>query len=274
MPSGQTLDAGTAEFVEADAMSDFYACAPAAFVRDARVIAARVGSLRVFAVATIPSAFFNRIVGLGVAEPATPATLDDAIALLEGAGCRRYMVQVSEHARPGDLPQWLAERGLVAGRNWVKMTRDRAPAPEVPTDLRIEAADPSDADAFAAVALDAFSMPGVLGHMMGAHLGKPGWRSYLAFDGEKAVAAASLRVAGKVGWLGLGCTLASHRGRGAQGALLARRVRDGIAAGCRRFVTETGEPLPDEPNPSYNNMIRAGFESVYLRRNYVKQPGG
>ena len=274
MSNDEAIATATAEFTEADAMADFYACAPAAFARDAHVIVTRVGSLRVFAIATLPSAFFNRIVGLGVAEPATTTMLDDAIALLENAGCRHYMVQLCSSAQPPTVPDWLAARRLAPGQNWVKMQRSAQPAADHPTDLRIEAADAQHADAFAAVALDAFGMPSVMGHMMGAHLGKPGWHSYLAYDGTNPVAAASLRIADGIGWLGLGCTLASHRGHGAQSALLARRLRDGIAAGCGRFIAETGEPVPNPSNPSYDNMVRAGFTPLYLRRNYVKRPGG
>ena len=81
----------------------------------------------------------------------------------------------------------------------------------------------------------------------------------------------SPHVSADVAWLGFGCTLESHRNRGAQGALFARRIQDGLLLGCKWFVTETGEDTPDSPNPSYRNMLRTGFELAYLRRNYVHQ---
>jgi hypothetical protein len=81
-----------------------------------------------------------------------------------------------------------------------------------------------------------------------------------------------MRIAGDIGWLGLGATLASHRGRGAQSALIARRLADGIAAGCRTFYAEAAEPVEGESNPTYDNMARLGFARRYLRRNYVKRP--
>jgi hypothetical protein len=34
-------------------------------------------------------------------------------------------------------------------------------------------------------------------------------------------------------------------------------------------VTETGEDLPEKPNPSFRNMMRAGFKLAYQRRNYM-----
>jgi hypothetical protein len=39
--------------------------------------------------------------------------------------------------------------------------------------------------------------------------------------------------------------------------------------GCRHVITETGEELPDRPNPSFRNMMRAGFAVVYHRPNYM-----
>jgi hypothetical protein len=75
-----------------------------------------------------------------------------------------------------------------------------------------------------------------------------------------------------VGWLGFGSTLESHRKRGGQGAMFERRIQDGLLLGCKWFVTETGEDTPEDPNPSYHNMLRTGFELAYLRPNYVHQP--
>jgi len=273
-PSSPTsaADTAVAEFVEADAMTDFYASAPPDFARDAALITQRLGSLRIFAVASVPSAFFNRVIGLGVAEPATPAMLDDAIALLEKAGCRHFMLQLVPHAQPAGIAQWLLARGFVAGLNWAKMQRGAEPAPGHRCALRIEEVGVEYADSFAGISLDAFSMPSVLGHMTGAHLGKPGWRNYLAFDGVRPVAGGSMRIVGEIGWLGLGATLASHRGRGAQSALIARRIADGVAAGCRTFYVEAAEPVAGERNPTYDNQVRAGFARLYLRRNYVKRP--
>ncbi|MBI5291576.1 MAG: hypothetical protein HY872_06850 [Chloroflexi bacterium] len=100
-------------------------------------------------------------------------------------------------------------------------------------------------------------------------MGQPGWHHYLAFAGEKPASAAAMFVSGEVGWYGFAGTLKTYRKRGGQGALLARLIEDGRALGCQRFVAETGEDTPEDPNPSYRNMLRSGFQLAYLRRNYV-----
>ena len=140
---------------------------------------------------------------------------------------------------------------------------------EISTDLRIESIGAAHAETFAGVACAAFGMPAAVGPMLTATIGRPGWQHYLAFDGEQAVATAALYVREGVGWLGVGSTLPSHRRRGAQGALMARRIRDGGDLGCRWLVTETGEDTPEQPNPSYHNMLRTGFRLAYQRPNYV-----
>ena len=161
---------------------------------------------------------FNRVVGLGLREPATEAMLDDLVALYREAGVTKFAVQVSPAARPAELPAWLEARGLSARDNWAKVYRTATPPPEISTDLRIECIGPEHAETFAQVACTAFGMPLALSAMLVATIGRPGWRHYLAFDGDEAVATGALYVQGDVGWLGVGSTLPSHRRRGGQGA--------------------------------------------------------
>ena len=60
-----------------------------------------------------------------------------------------------------------------------------------------------------------------------------------------------------------------QRGKGGQGALLAARIEAAAEAGCEVVVTETGEPVDGQPNGSYRNIVRAGFEPQYVRPNYL-----
>jgi hypothetical protein len=112
-------------------------------------------------------------------------------------------------------------------------------------------------------------MPDTLVPMISGTVGREGWLHYVAWDDATPVAVAALLVRGNVGWLGVATTLPGYRRRGAQGALMTRRVRDGTELGCEWFVTETGKDLPDKPNPSYHNMIRSGFTVAYDRPNYM-----
>ena len=100
-------------------------------------------------------------------------------------------------------------------------------------------------------------------------MGRAGWSHYFAFAGDTPVAVAALFVAAGAAWLGAAGTLASHRRQGAQSALFARRVADGLAQGARWLTTETAPDWPDLPGDSLRNAARAGFHPAYERPSWI-----
>jgi hypothetical protein len=75
-----------------------------------------------------------------------------------------------------------------------------------------------------------------------------------------------------VAWLGLAGTVPELRRRGGQGAIMAARINEAIAAGCTAIGTETGERVMDRPSASYSNIVRFGFREAYVRPNLVSPP--
>lgn len=259
------------EFGEIDAWENYFLAAPEAFRREFGLKCIRTSSSVVSMIPGLNWTFFNRINGLGVRSPAAEHELDEAIAILEKAGMTNYMVQVPPFALPSDIPLWLKTRGFKEGKNWAKVYRGDEPALEAVTDIEIVSIDEKQADEFADIALAAFEMPDILRPLLTCVIGQEGWYHYLGYDGGQAVCTSAMRVHGDVCWLGFGSTLESHRGRGGQTAMFARRISDGLDLNARWFVTETGEDTPDNPNPSYHNMVRAGFRLAYMRRNFVRE---
>jgi GNAT superfamily N-acetyltransferase len=117
----------------------------------------------------------------------------------------------------------------------------------------------------------AFAMPPWAGQWLAALYGRRGWTLQLAWDGDTPVGASGLYVEGGAGYLLLGSVLPEHRGKGAQGALLAARIDAAAELGCEVLVTETGAREPGKPDFSYANILRAGFEEQYVRPNYVRR---
>jgi hypothetical protein len=76
-------------------------------------------------------------------------------------------------------------------------------------------------------------------------------------------------VSGEAGYLALAATKETHRRQGGQHALIARRIRDAAAQGCRTLVAESAEDRPDKPAPSFRNLRSLGFKLAYLRPNYL-----
>jgi hypothetical protein len=256
------------EFGESEAWVSMYLCMPPEFVKEYGVHTQYLGSAGV-TVASKLDWLFNRVLGIGVGDMATEALLDTVIGIYQSAGIENYVIPISPSAQPAQLTKWLSARGFVEGGNWVKMYRANEPAPPVQTDLRVEAIGIEGADAFGDVATRGFGVPLQLAPSFSGTVGKPGWHNYLGYDGEQPVATAGMFIKDSVAWLGMASTLESHRKHGAQSAMFARRIQDGLALGCNWFVTETWEEMPESPNPSYRNMLRAGFKLAYLRRNYV-----
>jgi hypothetical protein len=211
------------------------------------------------------------VLGLGLGEPIAEATLDAIDRIYRGASIR-YMLPISPAVLDPTLHARLEARGLKRMDTWSQLIRGAEQPPEISTDLRIERVGPEHARVLVEIVSTCFEMPTEYAFFFSGLVGRPGWHHYLAFDGEAPVATGALYVRGLVGYLTFGATLESHRRRGAQGAIMARRIADGAACGCRWLVTEALEDIPEHPNPSYHNMLRTGFRLAYQRPNYVYFP--
>src|SRR5450432_2491737 len=80
------------EAIERDAWLDLYASAPPAWAAGAGLRHEAFGSTHVLLLKAAPIGQFNRLVGLGVDEPASEVTLDSALACFDGAGIGGFFV--------------------------------------------------------------------------------------------------------------------------------------------------------------------------------------
>jgi GNAT superfamily N-acetyltransferase len=222
-------------------------------------------------VLTVPQApgipMLNRVVGLGVDGPATEEAVDAALALIP-AGVT-YYVALAPGALPLHLPGWLEARGLEQGWGWMSFRRSPADPPPVETSLGLRRVEsPADADAFARIQRVAYGLPEALEPLL-AEAPQRGWECWLALDRDEPAGAGALFVREGAAYLGFGATLPEHRGKGAQGALLAHRIARAGELGCDIVLTETGERRDDLPSNSYRNILRSGFEEVAVTANWV-----
>jgi hypothetical protein len=212
---------------------------------------------------------FNRVMGLGLERPGSPEDLAALKSFYAEHEIPVFRIGLCPAAEPVGFETTLAASGFGAYTHLVKWVRDGSPAKTSATGLRIERAGPGEAEAMDEVLLAAFvgrpqSVP-----LASAMVGRPHWHHYVARNGDALVAAAAMYVREGFAWLGAAGTLASHRSRGAQGALIARRIDDARALGCHTFTTETAPDQPEKPNPSSQNMERAGFQVAYRRPSWV-----
>jgi hypothetical protein len=95
--------------------------------------------------------------------------------------------------------------------------------------------------------------------MMAIEHRTPGLRRYLAYAGGRPAAAAGLYTAGRQAYLAGAATVPGLRGRGCQGALIRRRLRDAAAVADQVIVTTAFG------SPSQANLERLGFAIVHTR---------
>ena len=255
-----------AERIELEAMRDTFAAAQGDASVGGNVDA--VGGAAAFSARQVPNIIFNRTIGLGVFAPATRADAAAVVRAYAERGVSRYLVHLHAQATPPRLRDWLGELGLAPFRRaWAKFSRGDAPAERAETSLRIEAIGSERAADFARIAIDGYGLPVSAAGLLRPLAGRPRWHVYLSYAGDRPAGTAAMFIDGDVGWLGWGATEFEYRGRGSQRALLAQRLRDAMALGCRRFHVELGESVPGEPQSSYHNILRAGFTRTYVRDN-------
>lgn len=257
------------EFGEADAFADTFAASPA----DDGQRVARIAGATLLIAPTMPVILFNRVLGLGLREPITEAVLREIAGAYRDAGVKQWAIQIAPVPLNPEVEALFATHGLRRAGHWEKVYRVASPDVHVQTDFMVRRIGPEMADAYAGVFLPAFNMHPALKSGVMALVGRHGWQHFMAFEGDVPVACGALFVKGNVGWLGQGGTLPSHRRRGAQGEIMAMRVRAAHEAGCEWVITETGADTPERPNPSFHNMMRTGFQFAYQRPEFIFEIG-
>jgi GNAT superfamily N-acetyltransferase len=229
------------------------------------VVAAGV---RVPIVAGLDDPFFNNVVGLGVDAPATADDLREIASAYEGRSQTRWAVVVAPPAAEAGLDALLLGHGLEHGSDFAKFVRSTERPPVVASELRVERIDADDADIFAAINVAAWELPAAAAGWFTGCVGRAGWLHYLCYDGSDPIATAAMYVKDGLAWTSWAATRPDGRGRGAQSALIAFRIRDAADLGCSHIHTETYDEQADNPSQSYRNLTRAGFELAYWRPNY------
>ena len=259
------------ETIERAAMLDLHAAADADDVAALGLECVETGTALVSIARRLPASAIvvNRVLGLGLAAPATRAEVDAIVSAYRDAGVEQYFVQVHPAAGPPELASWLRDAGLRADRGWQKFARDPI-AVEVPaTDLSVREIGRENGDAFAAIVCNAFDLGDAAMPWLAKLPGRDGWHFFMSFAGDEPAGVGGLFVRDGVGWTDYGATAPEFRRRGSQGAVMAARLERALELGCRRVFTCTGVAVPGDPQHSYKNIQRAGFSEAYVRENFA-----
>ncbi len=249
------------ERIELSAVLDFFAAASPDVADAFELAVLDLGGAAAFSIGAHPKLLlFNRVLGMQD-ETEVPK-------LEEWFGSRRCTFAVS--VRPGaDLERALVARGYRQERAFMKFRRGVEQSRERETSLRIERVDRQRAEDYGTVVATVFGMASPLDRWFAALCTRVGWACFGAFDGDRLVGTGAVHFAGGFGWVGTAGTLPDARGRGAQSALLAARIRAAADAGARVLATETVDRVDGAAGPSFRNVLRAGFEEAYIQRWWI-----
>jgi GNAT superfamily N-acetyltransferase len=211
----------------------------------------------------------NRTIGLGLSGEASDDTLDAIVNEYREASVSRYFVHLHPHARPAGLAQSLTARGLAPARSWQKFSRGGEPVPHRPFSLDLSKIGREQGADFGAIVSAAFDLGDEAAPWLAQLPGREGWHIFMSFDRGEPAGTGAMFVNDGLAWLDFGATLPAFRRRGSQGAILAARLRLARELGCRRMFTCTGVAAAGDPQHSYGNILRFGFQTAYVRENFA-----
>ena len=258
-----------AEAIERAALSSLHENCPPDAKRRLGLHAKEVADVFVSVAEHDPSILLNRALGLGSRETPRLATIESITAIYREHRIGRFFLHVHPDELPAGSSNWCGAAGLEKARSWRQFQRGALPPADVSTDLRIESIGPEHAAEFAAIVCAAFDMTPAAEPLIATAANDRRWRLFMSFDGHEAAGAGGLFVHDNCGWLDFGATSPRYRRRGGQGAIMAARIQTALDAGCEYLFTETGEAVEGDPQHSYGNIERHGFEPAALRENWT-----
>ena len=224
------------------------------------------GGAQLSIAAGLPASAFvvNRAFGL------RPESLGPVAATYRAAGVERFFVHPASDEP--DLMDAAQAAGLVPARGWQKFTRLRgAPLPEA-AGLSIRRVLPGaddDAAAVGRIVSAAFDLGTAAAPWLACLCHDPRWHVFLAEIDGRPAGTGSLFVADGLGWIDWDATDPALRGCGVQRALMLHRLRLADAMDLQRTHTCTGLPVPGDPQHSWNNIRRCGFDETSARANFA-----
>jgi ribosomal protein S18 acetylase RimI-like enzyme len=263
------------QWIERATSLDMLAAVPASLRPRLDPFVAREPGVVGYALPGVPSTMLNRLFIGGERSGCDQPGADAVARVLErfaARGAQSFFVHLARDATTPAVLAVLRAHGVERyPRAWIKLARAPGPLPEPEhrCELAIREATLHDSAAFAELVVRCHDTAPQAAPVLAALVKRPRWHVYVACDGAHPVAAGALVVLGDVGYLSFGATDAAYRKRGAQRALLDKRMRVAFALGCRWVFSDTGEALAGQPNPSFDNMRRLGLEPIARRENYA-----
>ena len=219
---------------------------------------------------------FNRVIGAGIIGPLDERGVDAVVRHFSAKG-RTPCVEIYPGLTPPAVLAALGEAGFTdSGHGLESHVLETADVADVAIpQVEVRRVGPAEYRRFGELVRDGFDMgaDAALGpffvDLTVASLERLGSSSagfIASVDGDDA-GTGWLVLTDRVGGCYSGSVLKRFRGRGIQKAVIAARVREGLARGKRIFISQT-----DPDSPSGHNLHDQGFRTLY-RASWFTRPG-
>lgn len=213
---------------------------------------------------------------LGAAEPeaVSGGYLERALEWIEELGLDCRIPVDPERPEAVRAEELLNRWGYRRTDSQVRLVRD-ASDPIFPYPTQIEVIELTEfTEGFGDLLAEGYGLSRFDGWLFDCLPGRHPWRCYVALDEHEwpRAAAAMMVQQATAAHLGFAATAEPFRARGFHRALLARCIRDAIAASSV-FVAETTEPLGERDGPSTGccNLLRTGFHQASVRTTWRRE---
>jgi len=268
--------AGLVEWSEAQAYAALIDAAPDALRQGLKLrIAPVAGACGLVASGIASTLMLNRVIGLGMAQPADDAALDRIASTYRDAGVPAHAVELCPTAMPAGLGERLSARGYVPFKRTTMMARPCTPLAGLAAEPgKVRRAEIDEAGAWATLACSVFGFDANMHAILQGTFGHAEWQHWVAVCDGEISAAAVTHLVGETAWIGWVCTEPRFRGRGLQRQITAAQLSAASDAGVRWITLEAATGSPSRPGASLRNYRRMGFQAVHDRLTYLQRSAG
>jgi hypothetical protein len=261
------------EFAELNAWCDQWNAYPVELKRRLQLDSLWLGNVFILTSPVIPFAHFNRVMGLGLTQPATEKELDDILACFQAKNIKRLELHHIPHTQPPQLVDWLTARGLRVMSGWDRIYRGNealADKTAMPAGMRAEKVTLATMKEWATFLVTWYCLEPTKPLLLSL-VERQGWHHYALRENERIIAARSMYIhSDGMAWWGIEAPVPGFMTpRFDWDYHLCREiVKDGLQLGGKYFVADIEKTSEKMDHDGYRNFAALGFKRAYFRSNY------
>ena len=218
---------------------------------------------------TDPNILLNRAIGLGISKEASREQINAIVDVYKTMKRDAWFLHVIPEIVKDDLMDWMTTSGLHKNRGWMKFLHNGQHQTVKSSEFTIQQINASQVSDFAKISSPCFDLLDSSRPLIETIVRNPEYYLFMSYSSGKPAGTGAVYIKNNIAYVDWGATHRDFRQRGSQSALLAHRINFAIEMGCQTIVTATGEAVEGDPQHSYHNIMRYGFNEFKVRQNWV-----